>query len=195
MSIYYIFLQCVESLQDSLGPSLNDGDPVVSRFKDNIIRILKSFQDPRMYGQQWTNKLVTRFLTECREEYRCNIDAVDTLIKAGLVHVPQYDLALTQCMENGLNYMGVSFAMQLVQLYLIDDRSTQFVTDNDLCNTIEMLSKIHSHTRQPPEGLGNIIEILRQNHETPFFGDRAPVGPTVHIHNGILQVNDHFNLY
>ncbi|KAG5879168.1 hypothetical protein JTB14_029970 [Gonioctena quinquepunctata] len=184
-----IVQKCVESLQDCLVPALNDTDPVALRFKDIIVRILKTMQDPRVYGQQWTNKLVTRYLTDCRDEQqRYNIDAVDTLIKSGLVNVPQYDLSLAQCMENGLNYMGVSFAMQLVQLYLIDDRSGQFVAESDLCNTIEMLAKIQTHTRQPPEGLGNIIDILRQNEPSSFFGDRAPMGPTVHIHNGILQV-------
>ncbi|XP_023027069.1 CCR4-NOT transcription complex subunit 1 isoform X2 [Leptinotarsa decemlineata] len=181
--------KCVESLQDCLVPSLNDTEPLVLRFKEVIIRILKTFQDPRVYGQQWTNKFVTRYLSDCREEqYRYNIDAVDILIKSGLVNVPQYDLALAQCMENGLNYIGVNFAMQLVQLYLIDDRSGQFMNESDLCNTIEMLAKIQTHSRQPPEGLGNIIDILRQNEPNAFFGDRAPMGPNVHIHNGILQV-------
>lgn len=146
--------------------------------------------DPRVYGQQLTNKLVTRYLTDSREEQqRYNIDAVDTLIKAGLVNVAQYDVALTQFMENGLNYMGVSFAMQLVQLYLIDDRTGQFLNENDLPNTVDMLAKIQNHTRQPPEGLGNIIDVLRHNYEASFFAERAPVGPTVHIHNGILQVS------
>lgn len=67
--------------------------------------------------------MVTRYLTECRDEQlRYNIDAVDTLIKTGLVNVPQYDLALAQCLENGLNFMGVGFGMQLVEHYLINDR-------------------------------------------------------------------------
>ncbi|CAH1997116.1 unnamed protein product [Acanthoscelides obtectus] len=184
-----IVQKCVESLQDCLVPALSDADPVTLRFKDLITRILKTMQDPRVYGQQWTNKLVTRCLTECREEQqRYNIDAVDTLIKSGLVNVPQYDMALAQCMENGLNYMGVSFVMQLMQLYLIDDRSGQFVTESDLCNTIDMLAKIQTHTRQPPEGLGSIIDILRQNHESSFFVDKAPMGLNLQIHNGILQV-------
>ncbi|XP_030756048.1 CCR4-NOT transcription complex subunit 1 isoform X2 [Sitophilus oryzae] len=179
--------KCVESLQDCLVPTLSDNDPVVLRFKEVIIRILKAIQG--IASQQWTNKLVTRYLTECREEQqRYNIDAVDTLIKSGLVNVPQYDMALAQCLENGLNYMGVSFAMQLVELCLINDRSGQFVTESDLCNTVEVLAKIQTQTRQPPEGLGNIIDIIRQNPDTAFFGDRAPMGPTVHIHNGILQV-------
>lgn len=67
-------------------------------------------------------------------------------------------------------------------------RSGQFVAESDLCNTVEVLAKIQTHTRQPPEGLGSIIDLLRQTHDTPFFGDRAPIGPTVHIHTGILQV-------
>ncbi|XP_066142150.1 CCR4-NOT transcription complex subunit 1 isoform X1 [Euwallacea fornicatus] len=180
--------KCVESLQDCLVPSLSETDPVVLRFKDLNVKILKTLQG--IFSQQWVIKLVTRYLTECRDEQqRYNIDAVDTLIKSGLVNVSQYDLNLAQCLENGLNYMGVSFAMQLVEHYLINDRSGQFVAESDLTNTVEVLAKIQTHTRQPPEGLGSIMEILRQSsHETAFFGDRAPMGPTVHIHTGILQV-------
>lgn len=171
----------------------SDSDPVVIRFKDIIVRILKSLQDPRLYGIQWTIKQVTRFLTDCRDDLRYNVDALDTLIRAGLVNLPQYDIALAQLMENGLNFMAVNFAMQIVQLFLIEDRSNQYVTEVDFCNTIEMLAKIQTHTRQPPEGLSNVIDMLRQNHDqTAFFGDRAPAGPTVHIHNGILQVCSNF---
>ncbi|CAG9826421.1 unnamed protein product [Diabrotica balteata] len=185
-----IVQKCVESLQDCLVPTLsNENDPVTLRFKEIIVRILKTLQDPRLYGQQWTNKLVTRCLTECRDDQlRYNIDAVDTLIKNGLVNVPQYDLALTQCMDNGHNYMATTFATQLLQLYIVDDRNGQLVTESDLCNTIEVLAKINSHSRPQPEGLGNIMDVLRQSEPSSFFGDRAPMGPTVHIHNGILQV-------
>lgn len=167
-----------------------DSDSVTIRFKEIIVRILKSFQDHRMYGQQWTNKQVTRFLTDCREELRYNLDAVDTLVRAGLVNLPQFDIALAQCMENGLNYMAVNFAMQVVQLFLIEDRNNQFVTETDLCNIIEVLAKIQTHTRQPPEGLSNVIDMLRQNHDpTGFLADRSSGGPTIHIDNGILQVS------
>lgn len=183
--------KCVEGLQECLIPTMNENmDHVVIKFKEIIIRILKSIQDPRLYGQQWTIKMVTRYLTECRDELRYNIETVDTLIKSGLVNIPQYDLALAQTMENGMNYIGVTFAMQLVQMYLIEDRCSPLVTDSDFGNTIEMLVKIHSHARQPPEGLSNIIDILRQNHDMPsgFLGDRPAIGPNAHIHNGILQV-------
>ncbi|KAL1517994.1 hypothetical protein ABEB36_001684 [Hypothenemus hampei] len=179
--------KCIESLQDCLVPTLSDTDPVVLRFKDFNVKILKTLQG--IFSQQWVSKLVTRYLTDCRDEQqRYNIDAVDTLIKSGLVNVPQYDVSLAQCLENGLNYMGVSFAMQLIEHYLISDRSGQFLTESDLANTIDVLAKIQSHTRQPPEGLSSMIEILRQNHENSFFGDRIPVGPSVHIQSGISQV-------
>ncbi|XP_031355964.1 CCR4-NOT transcription complex subunit 1 [Photinus pyralis] len=181
--------KCVEGLQDGLMSVANDPDHVLHRYKEIYVRVLKTMQDPRAFGQQWTNKQVTRFLTECRDDLRYNLDAVDTLIRAGLVNLPQYDVALTQLMDNGLNYVAVNFATQLIPLFLIEERTNQNVTENDLPNTIEMLVKLATHTRQPPEGLANVIELLRQHHDqTTFFGDRAPHGPSIHIHNGILQV-------
>lgn len=95
---------------------------------------------------------VCRCLTECREEFRYNLDAVDLFIRAHLVNLQQYDLALAQAMDNGMNYVAVAFAMQLVQHYLVEDRSNAFVTENDLFNTIDVLARISSHSRQPPEG-------------------------------------------
>jgi CCR4-NOT transcription complex subunit 1 len=59
---------------------------------------------------------------------------------------------LAQSMESGLNYMAVTFAMQLVQLYLVDERMNSTVTESDLYQTIEMLARIATHSRQPPEG-------------------------------------------
>ena len=41
-----------------------------------------------------------------------------------MVNMQQYDLHLAQAMENGLNYMAVAFAMQLVQRFCVDDKST-----------------------------------------------------------------------
>lgn len=83
-------------LQDGLMSPPTDADHVVIRYKDIYIRVLKALQDPRAFNQQWTNKQVTRFLTECRDDLRYNLDAVDTLIRAGLVNLPQYDMSLAQ---------------------------------------------------------------------------------------------------
>ncbi|KAJ9577750.1 hypothetical protein L9F63_005670, partial [Diploptera punctata] len=128
------------------------------------------------------------FLMECRDEYRYNVDAVDCLIRSHLVNLQQYDMHLANAMESGLNFMAVAFAMQLVQLYLVDDRHNNHVTESDLYHTIDMLARIATHSRTPPEGLTNLIELLRANHDPGVLVDRAPGGPTAHIHSGILQV-------
>lgn len=67
-----------------------------------------------------------------------------------MISLPQYDLALAQAMDAS-NAMATAFAMQLVQLYLIDERQTTHVTESDLFHTIEILVRI-AHHRAPPEG-------------------------------------------
>ncbi|XP_012340948.1 CCR4-NOT transcription complex subunit 1 isoform X3 [Apis florea] len=184
--------KAVEGLLD--GPTISSGvvdSEIILRYRELHLRILKCLQDPRAYGMQWTNKHVTRCLTECREEFRYNFEAVDYLIRSHLISLPQYDLALAQAIDSG-NAMATAFAMQLMQLYLIDERQTTHVTESDLCNTIEILARI-AHHRAPPEGillfrLTSLMESLRANHDPAVLADRAPAGPTAHIHSGILQV-------
>lgn len=96
--------------------------------------------------------MLCRCLMECREEFRYNVDAIDCLIRSHLVSLQQYDMHLAHSMDNGLNYMAVAFAMQLVQLYLVDERLNSTVTESDLYHTIEMLARIATHSRQPPDG-------------------------------------------
>uniref|UniRef100_A0A8D9AYG7 CCR4-NOT transcription complex subunit 1 n=1 Tax=Cacopsylla melanoneura TaxID=428564 RepID=A0A8D9AYG7_9HEMI len=197
----------IENLLD--GHTHIPNDPELSlRYKDLHLRIVKALQDLRAFGVQWTNKQITRCLIECREEYKYNLEAVDTLIRAHLIHLPQYDLALAHSMENGLNYVAVAFCMRLLQHYLVEERGTAGVTESDMLNTIDVLVRIASHHRQPPEGLTGLIDILRANHDSvqaPMLVERAPgaqtlnsglpnfslnaaTGPAVHIHSGILQV-------
>lgn len=185
--------KAVEGMLDGLTVAPGSGSDqveAISRYRDIHTRALKLLQDTRAYGHLWTTKQITRCLTECREEMRYNLDAVDWLIRSHLVNMPQYDLALAQSMDNGNNYMAVAFSMQLVQLYLVDERMNMYVTEADLYNTIDILIRIVSHSRQPPpEGLASLIEVLRLNQDPAnFLGDRPPVGPTAHIHSGILQV-------
>ncbi|XP_026678412.1 LOW QUALITY PROTEIN: CCR4-NOT transcription complex subunit 1 [Diaphorina citri] len=195
----------IENLLDGHTHIPNDPE-LTLRYKDLHLRIVKALQDLRAFGVQWTNKQITRCLIECREEYRYNLEAVDTLIRAQLIHLPQYDLALAHSMENGLNYVAVAFCMQLLQHYLVEERGTAGVTESDMLNTLEVLIRIASHHRQPPEGLTALIDMLRANHhDQPMLVERAPgaqtlnsglpnfslnaaTGPAVHIHSGILQV-------
>ena len=93
-----------------------------------------------------------------------------------------------QLLENGNNYLAVAFAMQLIQHYFIDDRPNPHINENDFYNTIELLVRLSSHHRAP-EGLTHLIEMLRLTHDpNTLVMDRAAVGPTQHIHTGILQV-------
>lgn len=59
-------------------------------------------------------------------------------------------MALAQAMENG-SAIATAFAMQLIQLYLVEERQTTHVTESDLYNTIEILVRM-AHLRTPPEG-------------------------------------------
>ncbi|XP_068619927.1 CCR4-NOT transcription complex subunit 1 isoform X4 [Battus philenor] len=171
------------------GASLENID-MMTRYRDIHLRVLKLLEDARVYGHVWTTKQITCCLTDCRDELRYNIEAVDCLIRNHLINMPQYDLALAHLMDNGNNYVAVAFAMQLVQLYLVDDRNNIFVNESDLYHTTETLIRIMSHSRQPPpEGLATLIETLRINQDpSAYLGERMPLGPTAHIHAGMSQV-------
>lgn len=102
----------------------------------------------------------------------------------------QYDLALAHLMDTGSNYVAVAFAMQLVQLYLVDDRNNIYANESDLYHTTESLVRMMSHSHNPPpEGLAPLIEAIRINQDpSTYLGERSPIGPTSHIHTGIMQV-------
>jgi len=93
---------------------------------------------------------------------RYNLEIVDVLVRSHLLNVAQVDGTVAQAMDNGNNFVAVSFGMQLVQLYLVDERSAS-VTESDLYNVIEMLFRINLSGRQAPDGLNGLIEVLRAN--------------------------------
>ena len=55
-------------------------------------------------------------------------------------------------MENGLNYTAVSFAMNLVRRYLIEEKQSNILNEADLYNTLHILARIASQTPNPPDG-------------------------------------------
>jgi len=125
---------------------------LMSRFRDCHILVLKCLQDPRAYGSGWLKKQVTRALVERSDDHKYNIEALDCLIRNQLVNLPQYDMYLVQLMENGMNYMAVAFAMQLIQRYCISDKHGAILTETDFANTIEGLNAISTRSISPPEG-------------------------------------------
>lgn len=158
------------------------------RFRECYLLILKGLQDPRALTQQWTNRQITRCLIEAREEHRYNMEAIDILIRSGLVNMPQYDIFLVQLMESGLNMMGVGFAMEMVQRYCVDEK---IVTEADFANTIETLGIIASKSRETPAGLENLLQNLRQTSGGDFGkADRTSTGPMSMMQSGISQARE-----
>lgn len=99
---------------------------------------------------------MTRCWAECREEFRYNLDIFDCLVRAHLVNLQQFDMQLASILEQALNPTGVGssilalgFAMQLIHVYLLEGPASgvQVITENDLANTIEILTRITTHAR------------------------------------------------
>ncbi|KAF8774618.1 CCR4-NOT transcription complex subunit 1 like protein [Argiope bruennichi] len=180
--------KAVDGFLEGMCQAASDSD-VSMRFRDGHLLVMKALADPRVYGHQWTSKQITRWLIESREECRYNPEAVDLLIRNHLINLQAYDLHLTQSMENGMNMMAVQFAMQLVKMYLLDERHTGLVSEADLYNTVETLGRITSNQRQLPDGLNQLLDMLRSTGE-PFL-DRAPgSGPIGMMYSGITQARE-----
>ncbi|GIY17902.1 CCR4-NOT transcription complex subunit 1, partial [Caerostris darwini] len=185
---FTLLQKTVEGFLEGMCQPFADND-ISLRFRDGYLMVMKALYDSRVCGPLCTSKQVTRWLIESREECRYNPEAVDLLIRNHLINLPTYDLHLTQSMENGLNGMAVTFAMQLVKLYLLDERQSGLVTEVDLFNTIDTLSRITSMPRQLPDGLNQLLEMLRNTGE-PFL-DRAPgSGAMSMMYSGITQARE-----
>ncbi|KAF7224984.1 transcript variant X6 [Nothobranchius furzeri] len=179
--------KAVEGLLDATTGA--DAD-LLLHYRECHLLVLKSLQDGRAYGPQWCNKQITRCLIECRDEYKYNVEAVELLIRNHLVNMQQYDVHLAQSMENGLHYMAVAFAMQLVKQLLVDERSVSHVTEADLFQTIETLMRTCAHSRaNAPEGLPQLMDVVRSNYEAMI--DRAHGGPNFMMHSGISQASEY----
>ncbi|XP_014252247.1 CCR4-NOT transcription complex subunit 1 isoform X3 [Cimex lectularius] len=175
----------VENLLELSTTSLDS--EFILRHRELYLRILKTLQDPRAYGVQWTNKQVTRAYLDCREEIKYNLDCLDVLLRNQFINLLQLDLHLAHAMDNGQNYVAINFAVQVIQFYLVDDRnSLSFVTDQDFFNTSEVLVRIATHSRQPPEGLVALIELLRATHDPALIVD-SRTHASAHILSGLTQ--------
>ena len=178
MSAVNLLNKAVEGLMEGL-INIPEHAEQMKLYRDIHLRVMRLLQDNRAFGTVWANKAITKYMIECREEIRYNLEAVDLLIASNFVNCPQFDLMLVTLMDNGGNFMAVNFAMQLIQHYFIDERPNPSITETDFYNSIEMLARLSVHHRAP-DGLPHLIELLRINHD--------PTGPTQLIHTGISQV-------
>lgn len=68
--------KAVEGLMEGLLPIPEYTDQI-KLFRDMHLRVLKILQDNRAFGTHWTNKSVARFIMECPEAYRYNVECAD----------------------------------------------------------------------------------------------------------------------
>lgn len=186
ISSFTLLTKTVETLMEGL-VSIPEYMEQIKLYRDIHLRILRLLQDNRSVGTLWTNKTVAKCMIDVREEIRYNVDAVDILISSNFVNLQQYDQLLTQLIDGGNNYVAMNFAMQLLQMYFIDERANSVVTESDFINTIELLTRL-SVLHRAPDGLAHLIEVLRSSQDpTTHLVDRAMSGPTSYIHSGMLQ--------
>ncbi|VVC27811.1 Hypothetical protein CINCED_3A013043 [Cinara cedri] len=152
----------VESYLDGLSPPANHDLDMTIRYRDMHLNIFRAFQDPRAYNLQWTNKTLTKALMESREELCFNSDAIDVLIRAGMVNISMYDMHLALSMESGANFVAIVYVKQFLQNYLIDNRANSPITEHHLQATIDALNNIVLNVRGPlPDGLAALMEVIR----------------------------------
>lgn len=187
ISAVNLLTKAVEGLMEGL-VNMPEHIEQMKLYRDIHIRVIRLLQDGRAFGANWTNRAITKYILECREEIRYNLESVDLLISSNFVNLPQYDMVLSQLMDSGNHYLAVAFAMQLIQHYFVDERPNSLITENDFFNTIDLLARLSVHHRAP-DGLTHLIEMIRLNHDpNSLMLDRITNGPTQHIHSGILQV-------
>merc|ERR1719382_1710599 len=187
-SVIVLIGKAVESLLDGLTPGLAIEPDMLARYRDANILVLRALADQRAYGPNWTGRQVTMALVDAREDIKWNLDAVDSLIRSNLVNLFEYDKYLAACMENGTNSV-IQFAMMLVKIYLIDDRSNAQIIESALFGTIEVLSKIANHSRSPPDGLVQLVDMIKMSSER-IEHNLAMSGPTAQLHSGIQQARE-----
>ncbi|XP_013775386.2 CCR4-NOT transcription complex subunit 1-like [Limulus polyphemus] len=169
-------------------PSLSE---TANYYRDGHLLVLKALVYHRTFGIQWTVKNVTQALIRCHENYSFNFEGLDCLIQNHLVNVPVYDLHLAQTMEGGLSYHAVAFAMQLVKHYIVDKYHDGLFSMGDLHNTMELLVHIATYSRQPPEGLSQLVDTIQYTSRESGFLSRSPMGPMFMIRSGISQASDY----
>jgi hypothetical protein len=64
---------------------------------------------------------------------------VDTLIRANLVNMLQFDAWLCNAVEKGNNLQAMAFAIPLVRMYCVEDRFSMGVNDTDLFHTVSWI--------------------------------------------------------
>lgn len=169
--------------------AVQDYTDQVKIYRDIHLRIINLLQDNRSFGQPWTNKCITKYVLECPETMRYNIEAIEVFISTNCIILPQYDAGLATLIESG-NFSAANFATKLLQLYFLDNRPNLTAQDGDFNCTITILERLATHNNGP-ESLLNLLEVLKNQQDTSInLSERLSHGPTAYIHSGMLQARN-----
>ena len=131
--IVVLINKAVEALLEGLTPHL--GQPVetesLARYRDANLLVLRALADDRAYGQNWTRTRVTTALIEARDNVKYNPDAVDCLIRSGLVHLYEYDKHLASAVDSSnqviiacnLTKFSLFFCTSKIAIYFITKKN------------------------------------------------------------------------
>ncbi len=84
----------------------------LARYRDANLLVLRALADSRAFGANWTSARVTACLVEIRDDIKYNLDAVDILIRSGLVALFEYDKHLAQVKIRLLSFIVLLFLLK-----------------------------------------------------------------------------------
>lgn len=114
---FYNLFQAVDGLLEGhLVPPGTTAEHIemMTRYRDIHLRTLKLLEDARVYGHVWTTKQITYCITECREEMRYNLEAVDCMIRNHLINLPQVSFFFS--LYSGAECTEILFVVQHLQM-------------------------------------------------------------------------------
>ncbi len=107
--------KAVEALLEGLTSQMQQ--PVetesLARYRDANLLVLRALSDERAYGTNWVMGRVTTALIEAHDDIKHNPDAVDCLIRSGLVRLFEFDKHLASVISINDNPRATVFAMHL----------------------------------------------------------------------------------
>jgi len=191
-SAFNLLTRAVEGLTEGL-VNMHENMEQMKMYQNIHLRILGLLNNS--FGAPNTERAVTKCFFDIREEVRYNVEAARALITSHFVNLNQFDGMLRDCMDNGNNYVAISFGIALLERLIMDDRVINIVSDNEFMATVELLGRLTQHRHRYPECIVNAIDTLwsgnfnSSSDYSPFNGnDRYLSGASHYIHSGMHHV-------
>ncbi|KAH8375343.1 hypothetical protein KR200_009943 [Drosophila serrata] len=191
-SAFNLLTRAVEGLTEGL-ITVPEHMEQMKLYQNIHLRILSLLHNS--FGAPNTERAVTKCFFDIREEVRYNVEAARALITSHFVNLNQFDIMLRDCMDNGNNYVAISFGIALLERLIMEDRAINIVSDNEFMATVELLGRLTQHRNRYPECIVNAIEAQWSGNFnssgdiSPFNAcERYLAGASHYIHSGMHHV-------